>query len=128
MSVELLGADKVIARLARLKETLNKASEKVIKDIAILIRDDAKTMCPVDTGSLRKSIRLQVYAMPATYVHRVGVSAGGYVTNPKTKRKVDYAVHVEYGTSRSRAQPFIRPAVARHKNKLPKNVKNLVRE
>ncbi|HUW44777.1 MAG TPA: HK97-gp10 family putative phage morphogenesis protein [Dehalococcoidia bacterium] len=74
-------------------------------------RDRAKELVAVDTGSLQKSIRKERHAWPAGNITYVGIRAGGYVVNPKTKRLVDYAIYVEYGTSRQRPQPYMRPAI-----------------
>jgi HK97 gp10 family phage protein len=109
MSVEILGKDKVIARLAELKERLDPAVEAELKEFAEACRDMAKIFVPIDTGSLQKSIRVQNYTREGG-THRIGVSAGGYITNPKSGRKVDYAAHVEFGTSRMRPRPYMRPA------------------
>lgn len=126
--VEIIGAQKLIARLIRLETALDPAAAKVVKDIAEVIRDDAKEFCPVDTGSLQKSIRIGAYARPTSHTHSIRVTAGGYVTNPKTKRKVDYASHVEYGTSRQRAQPFLRPAIVKNSKDLVQAIKEAIRE
>jgi len=127
-TVEIIGAQKLIARLARLATALDSAAIKGVKEVAGAIRDDAKEMCPVDTGSLQKSIRIGAYAMPAGHTHSVRVTAGGYVTNPKTNRKVDYASYVEFGTSRQRAQPFLRPAIVKHRKDLARAIKEAIRE
>lgn len=122
-TLEVYGKNKLMARLAKLQNSvLAKASEDAIKAVAVEIRDTAKGIVPVDTGSLRTSIRLQVYASPATYVRRIGVSAGGYVTNPKTGNLVNYASYVERGTSKMVARPYIQPAIEQHKDKLPKEI------
>lgn len=63
------------------------------------IQNRARELCPVDTGRLRSSIRA-VDGKDATGVY---VDVG---TN------VEYAPHVEFGTSRMPAQPYMRPALA----------------
>lgn len=113
--VEVYGEQKLMARLANIEGTLKPITEEAFRETAENVKAEAKRTVPVDTGSLKKSIRLQVHAMPAGEVHKIGVSAGGYVTNPKSGRKVDYASHVEYGTSQQRAQPYMRPAFNKHK-------------
>jgi len=82
-------------------------------------RDRAKELVPVDTGSLRKSIRKERRALPAGDIIYTGVRAGGYIVNPKTKQIVNYAKHVEYGTSRNRPQPYLRPALVWALRKTP---------
>lgn len=61
----------------------------------------AKKLCPVDTGRLRNSIA-------HTVVIGRPESAAWIGTN------VEYAAPVEYGTYRTRAQPYLRPAVRDH--------------
>lgn len=127
-TVEIYGTQKLIARLARLAKALDPAAVKGVKEVAKAIRDDAKELCPVDTGSLKKSIRIGTYAKPKGQTHSIRVTAGGHITNPKTKRKVDYASYVEFGTSRQRAQPFLRPAIVKHRKALAKSIKEAIRE
>ena len=92
-------------------------------------KEAAKQLCPVGTpestgisgyvgGSLRDSIRKEKAVSEGEVVY-VGIRAGGYVTNPNTGRLVDYALYVEYGTSRMQPRPFIRPALAMAKALMP---------
>jgi len=104
------------------KANLQPKMREIVEDI----KEDAKGRCPVDTGSLQKSIRIQTSASPAGNIISIGVSAGGYITNPKTGKKVNYAAHVEYGTSRQTPQPFLRPAYLKNEQKLRHLVKQAV--
>ena len=61
---------------------------------ATIVKGDAVMRCPVDTGQLRNSIHEAIYDDYAI-----------------VDSNVEYAPHVEYGTSRQRAQPFLRPAL-----------------
>lgn len=67
----------------------------------------AQAFCPVDTGALMGSIRVEPRGP-----HAVALVAGGaqYV-NPRTGRPVDYARFVHDGTSRTPARPFLLQAV-----------------
>ncbi len=71
----------------------------------------AKELVAIDTGALKKSIRRERLARPVGKIIYTGIRAGGYVKNPKTGRLVDYAGFIEYGTSRMRPRPFMRPAL-----------------
>lgn len=126
--VKLLGADRLIARLIRMEKAINPAAVKSIRRVAEEIRDTAKNLCPVDTGSLKKSIRVGSYARPAKHVFSIRVTAGGHITNPKSKRKVDYASYVEFGTSRNKPQPFLGPAIKKYKEALAKAIKDEIKE
>jgi len=82
--------------LENLPQRLLELIHEQIRQQADLMRDYAKVFCPVDTGSLRDSIRIEeVPTQNEDYSREVRVRAGGYTTNPKTGRIVDYAVFVE---------------------------------
>lgn len=89
---------------------------------ATIAVERAKILCPVGTpastgipgyigGSLKKTIRKEKRAHPKGNIVYQGIRAGGYVTNPNTGRIVDYARHQEYGTSKMRPRPYMRPAL-----------------
>ena len=66
----------------------------------------ARELCPVDTGRLRNSITHRMggggFSFPG-----MGAAVGKEVT---VGSNVEYAAYVELGTSRTDAQPFLRPA------------------
>lgn len=70
---------------------------KGLKKIAMTAERHAKLACPVDTGRLRNSISN---------------------TNDKNTAyigtNVEYAPYVEMGTSRMKAQPYLKPAIEEH--------------
>ena len=76
------------------KRMVQRAGSKGILAVGLAIERQATSLTPVDTGNLRGSL--------ATQKDGDGVIVG---TN------VDYAPFVEYGTSRSSAQPYLRPAI-----------------
>jgi len=106
-TVTLSGFNVFTQYLGKLQDSLDSIAAAAVREVAESIRDDAKEWVRVDTGSLRKSIRVQNRRLSGGF-HTIGVSAGGYVTNPKTGRKVDYALYVEAD------YPFLRPAVMAH--------------
>ena len=61
---------------------------------ALIVESDAKLRVPVDKGLLRASIG-----------SNIGVGRATIGTN------VNYAPHVEYGTVKMGAQPYLRPAI-----------------
>jgi len=97
------------------KKSLEESLDRAAGDA----RDRAKQLVPVDTGSLRRSIRKERHAWPAHNIIYTGVRAGGYIVNPKTGRRVNYAAYVEYGTSRQRPQPYLRPALRWAARRIP---------
>ncbi len=68
---------------------------KVLKLLAMKVRTDAKLLCLVDTGNLRKSID---YKVLTSKLARVGTN-------------VEYAPHVEFGTKFWKGKPYLRPAL-----------------
>jgi len=110
ITVHTVNLSAALTMLRYLSPKLREQSKSDLHKFVEDVRDLAKQFCPVDTGSLKMSIRIEIYASPAGVWHKLGVRAGGYITNPKTGRKVDYAVYVEYGTSKMSPQPFMRPA------------------
>lgn len=73
------------------------AVSSALEKIGLMAEGYAKKKCPVDTGNLRNSI-----------THQVDGDAVYIGTN------VEYAPYVELGTSRQKAQPFLRPAASEH--------------
>lgn len=78
---------------------INSAIGIALEEIGLLAENHAAKKCPVDTGNLRASITHEV---------DTGDNAAYIGTN------VEYAPYVELGTSRQKAQPFLRPAASEH--------------
>ena len=78
-------------------QALRLAIHKALVRIGLECESYAKDLCPVDTGRLRNSIIF--------YTEDDTVTIG---------TDVEYAQHVEEGTSRQKAQPYLRPAVEDH--------------
>ncbi len=89
--------------LAKLPEKMLEAAVEELMQQVELMKGLAQIYVLVDTGSLRDSIRVE-RGGEGEFWRRVRVRAGGYVTNPRTGKLVDYAIHVE------RKQPFMQPA------------------
>ncbi|MDH5440566.1 MAG: HK97 gp10 family phage protein [Candidatus Bathyarchaeota archaeon] len=114
VKIELLGADRFIARLGRASDRIGPETLDGLNQVADRIVEDAKATVRVDTGSLQRSIRKQHHVSQG-HIHSIGVSAGGYMVNPKTGRIVDYARYLEYGTSRMPPQPYMTPALEQNR-------------
>jgi len=89
--------------LADLPEKMLDYAFEVLMSRAELMKGLAQVYVRVDTGSLRDSIRIERGGESKNW-RRVRVRAGGYVTNPKTGRLVNYAAIVE------QRFPYMRPA------------------
>ena len=84
--------------LADLPEKMLDYAFEVLMEQARLMKGIWQVLIRVDTGSARDSIRLERGEEGLRW-RRVRVRGGGYVTNPKTGRLVDYMgfLEVKYG-------------------------------
>jgi HK97 gp10 family phage protein len=89
----------VFNRIPALLAAVEANSRAAVKATADKIRDDAKARVPVDTGFLRDSIVSE------------SVTAG---KEAEVWVWADYGIHVEFGTYKMAARPFLTPAVEAH--------------
>lgn len=89
---------------------LETAIAKGLEEVGLTAEGYAKKLCPVDTGRLRNSI-----------THAVDGDTAYIGTN------VEYAPYVEMGTSRTRAQPFLKPAATEHSDEYKKLIETELR-
>ena len=80
--------------LAELPEKMLDAAYEELDQQAELMKGIWQVIAPVETGSYRDSVRKERGGIGKTW-RVVRVRAGGYVTNPKTRRLVDYAIILE---------------------------------
>lgn len=78
---------------------IDQALARALEEVGLVAEGYAKKACPVDTGRLRNSITHQV--RPSEKSVYIGTN-------------VEYAPYVELSTSRTKGQPFLRPAAADH--------------
>lgn len=106
MGIEANGLSSTRRRLQRIADRLAGVTEEAINEFADDVVQHMKGVVPVDTGKLRDSIEKK--------------SEGNAVT--VGPRGIDYATHVEYGTSRGPAQPYVRPTIEWAKQNGPKRI------
>lgn len=80
------------------RDGLDAALTRALEKVGLVAEGYAKRLCPVDTGRLRNSI---THAMEGSEAVVIGTN-------------VEYGPYVELGTSRQKAQPFLRPAAQDH--------------
>lgn len=76
---------------------LRPITKAIMQKTAADIQAGAQARAPVDTGALRNSISRETRDRGNEYAVEIGPT-------------VNYAGYVEHGTSRQRAQPYLRPA------------------
>ena len=77
--------------------TLDKASAESIREICSYIVEEAKSMVPVKSGNLQSNIRID----------KLSAKKGTVIAD------TDYAMFVEYGTTKMTKQPFMQPVANR---------------
>lgn len=83
---------------ALFKEAKDEAVARALEAIGLQAEGYAKMLAPVDTGRLRNSI---THAPEGKDTEIIGSA-------------VEYAPYQEFGTRRTKAQPFLKPAVLNH--------------
>lgn len=103
ITMSVRGGEQLRRNLARLAGAERRQAQRDgLEAGARIVETYAKIAAPVDTGFLRSSITVdEVTPMEA-------------IIGPHT----DYAEHVEFGTSRMEAQPYMRPALDEHENEI----------
>lgn len=90
----------------RVKKSFHAAALNSAQKLLLIAEGEAKKKCPIDTGRLRASITHAVTDV------KEDVIVGQIGTN------VDYAAFVEFGTSKTRPHPYIRPGIDKAKSKM----------
>lgn len=110
MKVRIVGTTTLIADLEKIIIKASKINQVVEKNTAEMQRT-AKSVAPVDTGLLKRSISKTVTG-----------STG------KVKSEVDYAIYQEYGTRFQPGTPHIRPAFNKQKDIFVEDLENLIKK
>ena len=101
---------------------MDKAIEKALVTAGVILERQAVALTPVDTGRLRGSITYRTQRKesrldaPATAKDQVSRPARKWTLHVGTN--VEYAPHLEYGTVKMGAQPYLRPALNAEKNNI----------
>ena len=110
MGVKRVGVHRLQMKLK--KNACLAAVRKTVQRNGAELQMKAQRNAPVDTGNLKRSIRLQI--------RDNGLTAEAEAT-------ADYAPYVEWGTRFMKAQPFMRPAFNSQKEKFKNEIDRLMR-
>lgn len=130
-------ANKCHIRLSRslglMSEAVQKEAAEALKRTAKEIAEEAKANVRVKTGALRNSIKKSVRRRRESVIARVFAD---YPKNGKTRKASTrkqsagsrdyYAFAVEYGTKRSKAYPFLKPAANRLQDRAVRRIEAIV--
>ena len=100
ISMTVRGSEQLRRNLDRLHGNERRQAQRDgLEAGARIVETHAKVYAPVDTGTLQGSIEVENPVTPEL---------------AKISPATDYAEHVEFGTSRMAAQPYMRPALDQH--------------
>jgi len=141
-TVTIKGTEALVAGLKRIPPAVRRRVEEVVKETAWLIHNDAKFMCPVDTGRLRSSISVNWSDSGMEYGEVRGeVRVGKTGKEAKPLKKEDgvgqvpkelygfYAVvgtNVEYAPYVEDFSPYLWPAFAMNKGRFLDKLKSVL--
>lgn len=109
IKIDVKGFDRVIKASQKAQKKLPKIVDKFGDEVIEVGHDHMERNVPYDTGELAESIKKTQEG--DTKSIEVGT---------------DYAEHVEYGTHKQAAQPFIRPARQKMEDYVEKNAGGVV--
>lgn len=116
MKVEISGLDALSRDLGNASNQAKAAGDAQAANAAEAIAQDMRDRVPVDRGNLRNSIRTEPARGGGTLIRAGGTPAtmkdGGF----------DEAVAVEYGTTRSSAEPFFHNTLDDHRRGVERDV------
>jgi len=117
--IRIRGLKRLEADLERVTKRIERACQEAVKETADHVQNNAKRTVAANSvhkGNLLRGIDKVVF--------RYDAEVGVFNTGP-----VDlyYAHFVEYGTSKMRAEPFMRPAAAYARVEFPRQVREHVR-
>jgi HK97 gp10 family phage protein len=110
ISVE--GIDKALKELGKLEDKVGKKQiKKIVRKAGKVIEKKAKQNVPVDTGSLKKSIKVKAIAHSADHAYSVvGPSVSGKNVGHHG-HLVEFGTRDKNGNQKNKPQPFLKPAV-----------------
>ena len=112
------GTDEVAKLMQNLGDAASFAVDSAAKAGADLVLDDAKRRVPVDTGKLKASLILK-----KSKTKNPNIKSEYYVTK---ESGAEHFAPVELGTSKMKAQPFLRPAVDENKDQIAQTVNDVL--
>lgn len=108
------GLKELQASISKINVALNAQLPSIVESAAEILSEEIRLRAPVKTGALLDSIETVLN-------HESGhATATVQVNNSDKNGNEHYAIFDEYGTSKSAAKPFFRPAIAAKKDQVEK--------
>ena len=112
LSAETEGLNSVVASLTAADAAVSAMAGRALRETAQDVESTAKSLAPVRTGTLRRSISHTVRNVPGGAEATIGSD-------------VPYAIHQEKGTSRMAPRAFLGPALDRHSGEFVERLSRL---
>lgn len=131
---EVLNADKLIEQLKQLSEA---SLKKALTDSCLLVQNEAKTICPVDSGRLRSSISYEVdndngfIGTNTEYAPWIEMGTGLFSSTGDGRQdpwSYQDASGQWHHTSGMKPQPFLKPALTNNANRIVDIFKEAIKE
>jgi len=106
---------ELLKKLEKMKNKAQKVIEEAFKESADIVVEEAKSRAPFKTGTLKKAIARDE---PKITKGKVSINIGIEMKKPFGKPDSYYARFQEFGTSKMRASPYLRPALDHKKNEV----------
>jgi HK97 gp10 family phage protein len=116
MKMDLGGLNDLLSNLSEIEQSKKDEVSQIVKETAFKIQAGAKQFSPVDTGNLKRNIKVEISADEMSA--KVGTKS----------EDVEYAHYVEFGTSKAPAQPFLHPAAEEEYPEYIKRLKEVLGE
>lgn len=110
--MEVQGLEKAIRDIGLLRMVAKENIKQLVRETTLAVESQAQALAPVDTGNLKNSMN-----------HSFNES--GNLLQGEVSNSADYAAHVEFGTVKMEAQPYLFPA---WESERPKYVEALKKE
>lgn len=108
--IKIVGMEKLQRKL---RQNVQMADvKKVVRHNGAEMQAKAQQNAPVDTGTLKRSIGLEI-------------TDGGM--SAEVEPKADYGAYVELGTRKMEAQPYLKPAFEEQSKEFRKDMQKLVK-
>lgn len=115
MASTIRGLGNLIIKMNTLETELKKEVEKEMNQALLPVKVEAISIAPFDTGALSRSITIRTEITDTAIIGKVGAY-------------IHYAKYLEFGTSKMKAQPFLKPAFDTHKMEVAEDIKRRIQK
>lgn len=123
--ISLKGAKELDLKLSNLPlKVSKKIAMTALRSGGKIIRDRARMLCPVLTGTLQKSIKVRVPRRKKRNEATILIGIDSVPMGGRMGGKAFYGAFVEFGTSKMAANPYMRPAFDGTKNEVIETISN----